>query len=290
MERTLPEKRTTLRDLRELLEAREPIPMVTAYDYTSARLAEHAGIPMILVGDSMAQTMLGYEDTLPVTVDDIVRATAAVVRGARKAFVTADMPFMSYQAEVADALRNAGRLLKEGGAHAVKLEGGAAIVPTVRALRDAGIAVMGHLGLTPQAVHRLGGYGVQARSSADARALVRDARALEEAGAFAVVLELVPAELAREVSDEISIPTIGIGAGAGCDGQVQVWHDLLGLSLDFTPRHASKYAEVGTQIVAALTRWSEDVRAGRFPTEKQTSHLRDPIELDSKTLRPDPVG
>ena len=261
--------------------------MVTAYDYTSALLADRAGIPMILVGDSMAQTMLGFEDTLPVTVDDMVRHTAAVVRGTEQAFVVADMPFMSYQASTADALRNAGRLLKEGNAQAVKLEGGgAAAIETVRALVDAGVAVMGHLGLTPQSVHQLGGYGVQGKTSTAATALIDAATGLEEAGAFALVLELVPAELAREVSERLTIPTIGIGAGPSCDGQVQVWHDLLGLSVDFTPRHAAKYAEVGATVLEALRRWSDDVRARRFPTDAETSHLKEPLDLGSKTLTP----
>jgi 3-methyl-2-oxobutanoate hydroxymethyltransferase len=260
--------------------------MVTAYDYTSALLADRAGIPLLLVGDSMAQGVLGFEDTLPVTVDDMVRHTAAVVRGTERAFVVADMPFMSYQASVADALRNAGRLLKEGGAHAVKLEGGAPTLETVKALVGAGVAVMGHLGLTPQSVHQLGGYAVQGRSSTAARTLIEEARALEQAGAFALVLELVPSELAQEVTDTLSIPTIGIGAGLGCDGQVQVWHDLLGLSVDFTPRHAARYAEVGETVVDALTRWASDVRERRFPTEAQTSHLKEPVDLGSKTLEP----
>lgn len=260
--------------------------MVTAYDYTSALLADRAGIPMVLVGDSMAQTMLGFEDTLPVTVDDMVRHTAAVVRGTQRAFVVADMPFMSYQASTADALRNAGRLLKEGGAQAVKLEGGAAVVDTVRALAGAGVAVMGHLGLTPQSVHQLGGYGVQGRSALAARTLLEEAQALEKAGAFALVLELVPAELAKAVTDTLDIPTIGIGAGAGCDGQVQVWHDLLGLSVDFTPRHAAKYAEVGATILEALQRWANDVREHRFPGEAQTAHVREPIDIGSRVLTP----
>jgi 3-methyl-2-oxobutanoate hydroxymethyltransferase len=272
--------------VRRLLDTEEPIPMVTAYDYTSALLADRAGIPMILVGDSMAQTMLGFEDTLPVTVEDMVRHTAAVVRGTRRAFVVADMPFMSYQASTSDALRNAGRLLKEGGAQAVKLEGGAVVVDTVKALVAAGVAVMGHLGLTPQSVHQLGGYGVQGRTVEAARTLLDEAQALEKAGAFAIVLELVPAELAREVTDALTIPTIGIGAGPACDGQVQVWHDLLGLSLDFTPRHAAKYAEVGATTLDALKRWAEDVREGRFPTEAQTSHVREPLDLGSKVLAP----
>lgn len=281
------QNRTTLRDVRRLLDSGTPIPMVTAYDYTSALLADRAGIPMILVGDSMAQTMLGFADTLPVTVDDMVRHTAAVVRGTERAFVVSDMPFMSYQASTADALRNAGRLLKEGGAQAVKLEGGAAVLETVRALVGAGVAVMGHLGLTPQSVHQLGGYGVQGKTSAAARALVQEAEGLEEAGAFALVLELVPAELAAEVSERLTIPTIGIGAGPGCDGQVQVWHDLLGLSVDFTPRHAARYVEAGQLMQDALGRWATDVREGRFPASAQTSRLKEPLDLGSKILTPE---
>jgi len=283
----LPQARTTLRDIRRLVEAGEPLPVVTAYDYTSALLADRAGIPMVLVGDSLAQTMLGFEDTLPVTVDDMVRHTAAVVRGTERAFVIADMPFMSYQASVSDALRNAGRLLKEGGAQAVKLEGGTPILGTVRALVGAGVAVMAHLGLTPQSVHQLGGYGVQGRSQDAARTLLQEARDLEAAGAFALVLELVPVEVAREVSAALSIPTIGIGAGEACDGQVQVWHDLLGLSVDFTPRHAGRYVELGQTTLEALQRFADDVRARRFPTERQTAHLHEPIDIGGKTLRPD---
>lgn len=239
--------------------------MVTAYDYTSARLCDAAGIPLVLVGDSLAQTMLGFEDTLPVTMDDMVRHTAAVTRGTERAFVVADMPFMSYQVSVPDTLRNAGRLLKEGGAQAVKLEGGGPTIERVRALVESGAAVMGHVGLTPQSVHKLGGYHVQGRTPEAARALLQDARALEEAGAFAVVLELVPEALAEEITSELEIPTIGIGAGPACDGQVQVWHDVLGLSLDFAPRHAARYAELGATAREALERWAGDVRARRFP-------------------------
>ena len=266
----MPMRRTTVRDLKKLRVSGEPFPMVTAYDYTSARLIDAAGIPLVLVGDSMAQTMLGFEDTLPVTVEDIVRATGSVVRGAPRAMIVADMPFMSYQVEVAEAVRNAGRLLKEGGAQAVKLEGGAPIIETVRALSGAGMAVMGHLGLTPQAVHKLGGYGIQAKSRDAAATLLDDALALEAAGAFSIVLELVPAELAAEVTDRLGIPTIGIGAGPDCDGQVQVWHDILGLSLDFTPRHAGRFAEAGAAMRAGLEAYAREVRARRFPTEAQT--------------------
>jgi 3-methyl-2-oxobutanoate hydroxymethyltransferase len=282
--------RTTLHDVYRLLESGEPIPVVTAYDYTSALLADRAGIPMILVGDSLAQTMLGFEDTIPVTMEDMIRHTAAVVRGTERAFVIADMPFMSYQVSLEDTLRNAGALLKEGGAQAVKLEGGGPSVERVRALAGTGAAVMGHLGLTPQSVHRLGGYRVQGRSSEGAQALLDDARALEDAGAFAVVLELVPHEVAEEITEALAIPTIGIGAGTGCDGQVQVWHDLLGLSVDFAPRHAGRYAELGKAVLEALERWADDVRARRFPTQAQTSRLHEPIDVGGKRLAPRTPG
>jgi len=271
-------KRTTTADLRKLKVAGERIPVVTAYDYSSARLVDRAEIPVVLVGDSMGQTMLGFADTLPVTVDDMVRASAAVARGASRALVVVDMPFMSYQSSTMDALHNAGRLLKEGGAQAVKLEGGAPVLEVVRALDTAGIAVMGHLGLTPQSVHKLGGYGIQAKTTSTAEALLDDALALEDAGVFAVVLELIPMELAEMVTSRLSIPTIGIGSGPACDGEVQVWHDLLGLSLDFTPRHAERFCEAGETIVGALTKYAGDVRARRFPTEAQTSHMKEPLE------------
>jgi 3-methyl-2-oxobutanoate hydroxymethyltransferase len=249
-----------------------PIVSVTAYDAAGARLADAAGVDVVLVGDSLGMTVLGYTSTLPVTMDDMVRATAAVSRGLSRALLVADMPFMSYQASAEDALRNAGRLLAEGGAHAVKLEGGASVAPLVELLVDAGIPVMGHVGLTPQSVNVFGGYKVQARDIEGAITLVEDCLALEAAGAFSVVLELVPAELAALVSEELTIPTIGIGAGAGCDGQVQVFHDLLGLGT-FTPRHAKRYADVGAAITKALSAYADDVRAGTFPGEAQLTHL-----------------
>ena len=205
--------RTTTRDIRAMKTAGTPIPMVTAYDYTAARLVEEAGIPIILVGDSIGQTTLGYENTIPVTVDEISSATAAVVRGSRNALIVADMPFMSYQASVEDAMRTAGRLVKEGGAQAVKLEGGAPVVETVRRLTGAGFAVMGHLGLTPQSVYHMGGYRVQGRAEDAASGMIVDAQSLEEAGAFAIVLELVPSTLAQAITERLEIPTIGIGAG-----------------------------------------------------------------------------
>ena len=259
--------RNTIRDIQRMKKSGTPITMITAYDYTAARLIDEAGLPMILVGDSMGQTTLGYENTIPVTVDDIVSATAAVIRGNRNALVVADMPFMSYQASTADALRTAGRLIKEGSAQAVKLEGGAPIIESVRAITDAGIACMGHLGLTPQSVNQLGGYRVQGRDEEGARQIVQDALALQDAGTFSVVLELVPTELAAEITEALDIPTIGIGAGPECDGQVQVFHDIMGLSLDFTPRHAKKYAQVGDVIIDALGRYMGEVEKGEFPTD-----------------------
>ena len=262
--------RNTIRDIQRMKKSGTPITMITAYDYTAARLIDEAGLPMILVGDSMGQTTLGYENTIPVTVDDIVSATAAVIRGNRNALVVADMPFMSYQASTADALRTAGRLIKEGSAQAVKLEGGAPIIESVRAITDAGIACMGHLGLTPQSVNQLGGYRVQGRDEEGARQIVQDALALQDAGTFSVVLELVPTELAAEITEALDIPTIGIGAGPECDGQVQVFHDIMGLSLDFTPRHAKKYARVGDVIIDALGRYMDEVEKGEFPTDAES--------------------
>jgi 3-methyl-2-oxobutanoate hydroxymethyltransferase len=262
--------RNTIRDILRMKKSGTSITMITAYDYTAARLIDEVGVPLILVGDSIGQTTLGYENTIPVTVDDIVSATAAVIRGNRKSFVVADMPFMSYQASTEDALRTAGRLLKEGGAQAVKLEGGAPVVESVRAITDAGIACMGHLGLTPQSVNQLGGYRVQGRDEDGARQMVQDALALQNAGAFSIVLELVPTELAAEITEALGIPTIGIGAGPECDGQVQVFHDIMGLSLDFTPRHARKFARVGDVIIDALGRYMDEVEKGEFPTEAES--------------------
>lgn len=267
------EPRMTTSSFRALKDAARPIVMITAYDFPSARLVDEAGVDAILIGDSMGMAVLGFDSTLPVTMDDMVRATAAVGRGASRALVVADMPFMSYQASRRDGMRNAGRLIAEGGAQAVKLEGAtASTLKLVRALVEAGIPVMGHVGLTPQSVNALGGYKTQAKDAAAAAKLIDDCLALEHAGAFSVVLECIPAELARRVSEIVSIPTVGIGAGAGCDGQVQVFHDILGLG-DFTPRHAKRFAEVGKQIVAAVSDYSDQVRAGTFPAEEQTTHV-----------------
>lgn len=250
--------------------AGRPIVMVTAYDAPSARLADQAGVDAILVGDSLGMVVLGYDSTLPVTMEDMLHHSRAVVRGARHPLIVVDMPFMSFQINAEEALRNAGRLMAEGGAHAVKIEGGASLAPTVERMVAAGIPVMGHVGLTPQSVHQLGGYKVQAKETAAAISLIEDCVALEAAGAFAIVLECIPAELAAMISAELDIPTIGIGAGAGCDGQVQVFHDMLGMG-EFTPRHAKRYAGVGDAIREALESYANDVREGAFPQAAQCS-------------------
>jgi 3-methyl-2-oxobutanoate hydroxymethyltransferase len=264
--------RVTTATLREMKSAGNPIVMVTAYDAPSARLAEEAGVDSILVGDSLGMVVLGHDSTLPVTLDDMLRHTAAVVRGTSRALIVADMPFLSFQISPEEAVRNAGRFLAEAGATAVKLEGGISIAPTVERIVAAGIPVMGHIGLTPQSVNVFGGFKVQGRETDSAIALVQDALALEAAGAFAIVLELVPAELAAIVSEEVSIPTIGIGAGGGCDGQVQVFHDLLGLGT-FKPKHAKRYADVGDAIRSAIGAYTAEVRSGAFPAEENLTHL-----------------
>ena len=263
-------RRITTHKIQQMKRRGEPIPMVTAYDYTAARIVDSSGIPIILVGDSMGHVVLGYDSTIPVTVDDIVSACAAVVRGTRNPLIVADMPFLSYQIDAETALRNAARLIQEGGAQAVKLEGGKTVAAIVGRLVDAGVAVMGHIGLTPQHVNQLGGYRVQGKTEAAANQVLEDALALQDAGAFAVVLELIPVELAKRITEALEIPTIGIGAGVHCDGQVQVFHDMLGLDPDFRPRHSGKYAELAPVIRDALIRYSDDVRAGTFPTDAQS--------------------
>ena len=275
---------TTIRQLAALKRAGEKIPMVTAYDYTAARIAAAAGIPILLVGDSLGMVVLGHDSTIPVTMDDMVRHTQMVRRGASEALIVADLPFMAYHVDAADALRNAGRLLQEGGAHTVKLEGGVAIAGTVRRIVDAGIPVMGHIGLTPQSVHALGGYRVQGRSKAAARRLRDDALALQDAGAYAVVLECVPAPLSRLITQRLTIPTIGIGAGPDCDGQVQVFHDLLGLFNDFVPQHARRYANLADAIGAAFQQYADDVRSGAFPSESESFTMNESLLAD---LTPD---
>jgi 3-methyl-2-oxobutanoate hydroxymethyltransferase len=254
----------------------ERIAMLTAYDYTAAVIADRAGLPLLLVGDSLGMVVLGYETTLPVTVDDMVRHTGAVVRGSSRAMVVADLPFLSY-ADSAGAVRAAGRLMQEAGAQAVKLEGAGDSLPIVRRLTELGVPVMGHLGFTPQSQHQIG-LKVQAKDAAGARRLIEDAEALQAAGAFALVLELVPAALAEAVSRRLSIPVIGIGAGAGCDGQVQVWHDILGLYGEKPPRHAKRFGDVGGAVEAAVSAYRTAVEAGAFPTEANSARM-DPFVL-----------
>lgn len=249
-----------------------PVVVVTAYDAGGARLVERAGVDAILVGDSLGMTVLGHDDTLRVTMDDMVRHTAAVSRGASRAMVIGDMPFMSFQVSPEEALANAGRLVVEGGATAVKLEGGQRVAETARRIVEAGIPVMGHVGLTPQSVHAFGGYSTQAKETGPAIGLVEDCLALQAAGVFAIVLECIPAELAERVTGLLDVSTIGIGAGAVCDGQVQVFHDLLGLG-EFVPRHARVYAELGEAVVDAVRHYAADVRAGGFPGEEQGTRM-----------------
>lgn len=248
--------------------------MVTAYDACSARLVERAGIDMILVGDSLGMTMQGNTDTNSVTLDDMIYHTKIVCKNAPDTFVVADMPFMSYEISVTQALENAGRMFRESGARAVKIEGGETILPQVKALIDSGIPVMGHLGLTPQRAAMLGGFKAQAKTAEGAKKLLDDALLLEQAGCFALVLEAVPAKIASVISRKLAIPTIGIGAGNGCDGQVLVFHDMLGLS-DFTPRFVKKYAELGDSAVKALQAYAKEVEAGGFPSQEHTFTISD---------------
>lgn len=253
------------------------ISMLTAYDYSTAKLMDEAGINAILVGDSLGNVVLGYEDTLSVTMEDMIHHGAAVARGAKNAMVVVDMPFMSYQASVYDAVVNAGRLMKEGRASAVKLEGGKEICPQVKAVTEAGIPVMGHLGLTPQSINALGGHRVQGKTQRAAQKLLDDARALQEAGAFAVVLECVPEKLADKVTKELEIPTIGIGAGSGCDGQVLVYQDMLGMFSDFTPKFVKKFANVGQVMKEAFKSYIDEIQQGSFPSQEHCYSIDDDI-------------
>ena len=257
----------------------EKIAMLTAYDFPTAKLLDESGIPVLLIGDSLGMVVQGQTTTLSVTLNDIIYHTKLVARGATQAMIVADLPFMTYQVSVEKALENAGRLIQEGGAQAVKLEGGTQLAPTVRRLVDAGIPVMGHLGLTPQSVHALGGFSIQGRSRMAAEQMVQDALALEAAGAFAVVLEMVPAELAALITQRLTIPTIGIGAGPECDGQVLVFHDMLGFTSGYIPKHNKRYASLAETIRSAASAYIEEVQAGTFPEEAQTARLK-PSEVD----------
>lgn len=262
--------RISIIDLQALKKRGEKIAMLTAYDFPTARLLDEAGVPILLVGDSLGMAVLGYDSTLPVTMEEMIHHTKAVVRGSKRAHVVFDMPFMSYQSSVEDAMRNAGRALKETGAQSVKLEGGVKMAETVSRLTASGIPVMGHIGLTPQSIHQLGGYKVQGKTMEAAAALMRDAIALQQAGAYAVVLECVPSVLAKSITEGLTIPTIGIGAGPYCDGQVQVIHDLLGFTTAYLPKHAKAYASIGNDITQAVQRWKQEVQVGFFPTSKQS--------------------
>ncbi len=254
------------------------ISMLTAYDYSTAKLVDEAGVNSILVGDSLGMVMLGYDDTLSVTMEDMIHHTAAVARGAKNALVIADMPFMSYEPSVEMAVNNAGRLMKEGRANAVKLEGGVRVAAQIKAITTAGIPVCAHIGLTPQSVNAFGGFKVQGKTEEGAQQMIDDALAIQEAGAFAVVLECVPAKLAALISEKLSIPTIGIGAGAGCDGQVLVYQDMLALFSDFKPKFVKHFGNIGPQMTAAFKAYDEEVKAGTFPAEEHT------FKIDEETL------
>lgn len=260
-------KNTVLTALQQKADG-DKITMLTAYDYSTAKFEDEAGVNMILVGDSLGMVMLGYEDTLSVTMEDMLHHTKAVTRGAKNAMVVADMPFMSYQTSVYDAVVNAGRLIKEGRAQAVKLEGGAAVSEQIRAITAAQIPVMAHIGLTPQSINAFGGFKVQGKTLERAKEIIEEAKIVEAAGAFAVVLECVPALLAKKITKELKIPTIGIGAGAGCDGQVLVYQDMLGMYGDFVPKFAKRFADAGEVIQNGFQKYIDAVKSGTFPSEE----------------------
>ena len=283
----------TVRDMQEMKDSAQKIAVLTAYDYTWAKLLEAAGVRFMLVGDSLGQCVLGYDSTVPVTMEDMLHHVKSVVRGTEFAHVIADMPFMSYQVDEGEALRNAGRMLAEGGAQSVKLEGGRRVASTVRRLSEAGVPVMGHIGLTPQSINQIGRPKVQGNSPEAATALVEDAIALQDAGAYSVVLESVPARLARLITEQLTIPTIGIGAGPHCDGQVQVSHDILGIlavgiHVDHVPRHVRRYAQLSDTIISAVSQYTEDVREGRFPSDEESFKMKRGIldEIMEQPARP----
>lgn len=267
----------TVNSLMKMKEEKNKITMLTAYDYSTAKIMDESGIDMILVGDSLGMVVLGYEDTLSVTMDDMVHHTAAVARGAKNAMVVGDMPFMSYQTSVYDAVLNAGRLMKEGRVNAVKLEGGATVAPQIKAIVDAGIPVVAHLGLTPQALNALGGFRVQGKDEETAKKLLADAYVVQDAGACAVVLECVPAKLAALISEKLDIPTIGIGAGAGCDGQVLVYQDMLGMFDNFKPKFVKEFANVGKLMREGFEAYIKECKEGTFPAKEHTFAINDDV-------------
>lgn len=263
-------KKVTTETVKSMKNRAENISMLTAYDYTMAQIIDHAGIDVILVGDSAGNVMAGYDTTIPMTMENMIYHTSCVVRGVDTALVVADMPFMSYQITPNEALRNAGHLMKEANTEAIKLEGGQAVAPSVEKIVNAGIPVMGHLGLTPQSINKFGTYKVRAQEPHEAKHLIEDAKALEQAGCFALVLEKIPAALAKKVTDVLAIPTIGIGAGAHCDGQVLVAHDMLGLNKEFKPRFLRRYADLGGTMTDAVQLYIKDVKSGDFPNEDES--------------------
>lgn len=269
--------KTTVATLKKMKEENNKITMLTCYDYSTAKLMDAVGVEILLVGDSLGNTMLGYENTLPVTMEDMIAHTAAVSRGAKNALILGDMPFMSYQTSVYDAVKNAGRFMKEAGANAVKLEGGARVCPQIRAIVEADIPVCAHIGLTPQSVNAFGGFKVQGKSVEAARTLIEDAKRVEEAGACMVVLEGIPAKLAEIITDTVSIPTIGIGAGAGCDGQVLVYQDMLGMFTDYVPKFVKQFANVGEVMSKAFADYMQEVKAGTFPAQEHTYKISDEV-------------
>jgi len=269
--------RVSITDIKEMKQKKEKITMLTAYDYATAKMVDEVGVPLILVGDSLGMVMLGYESTIPVTMDEMLHHTKAVVRGAKHALVVGDMPFMTYHTSVSDALRNAARFIQEGGAQAVKLEGGEIVADKVSRLVDCGIPVMGHIGVTPQSMHQMGGFKVRGKAIEEAKKLLNDACALEEAGAFAIVLECAPAALSGLITQKLTIPTIGIGAGLDCDGQVQVISDILGLYTDFVPKHAKQYARLAGEMKAAIADYMTEVKALSFPTKEQSYTMDESI-------------
>ena len=274
--------KVTIRDIAGMKTGGEKIAMVTAYDYTTAKLADKAGIPVILVGDSLGMVVLGYESTIPVTMEDMLHHIKAVARGSKHSLIVGDLPFMTYRIDEAQALHNSARFLQEGGAHAVKLEGGETVAETVSRIVERGIPVLGHIGLTPQSVNQFGGYRVRGDKKEEAAQLLRDAMALEQAGAFAVVLELVPSSLSKLITERLTIPTIGIGSGPNCDGQVQVIHDMMGLFTDFVPKHTKQYARLADTITDALKLYADEVKSGTFPTDKESFQMDEEIVRELK--------
>lgn len=274
--------RVTISDIKEMKLKGEKIPTLTAYDYSTAKIVDEAGVPLILVGDSLGMVMLGYDTTIPVTMEEMLHHTKAVVRGVQRALVVGDMPFMTYHTTISDALRNAARFIQEGGAQAVKLEGGEIMAETVRRVVDCGIPVMGHIGLTPQSIHQLGGFKVRGKTLETAKGLLNDAQALEQAGVFSIVLESTPALLSQLITERASVPTIGIGAGPGCDGQIQVISDILGSFTDFVPRHAKRYAMLADVIETAVSDYIAEVKEGSFPTDKHSYTIDEGILVELK--------